>query len=70
MNDKNRPVPLDQVRAGVLPAPALLDASAQAVTLRQHQRERLARLFRHAGDGADDRYLLNLMTRYRGLEAS
>ncbi|MDO8252777.1 MAG: hypothetical protein Q7T78_24080 [Rhodoferax sp.] len=70
MSDTNRPLPLEQGQAGVLPAPAPLDASAQAAMLRQHHRERLARLFRHAGESADDRYLLDLMTRHRGLEPS
>ena len=38
--------------------------------LQQHQQARLARLFRHAGDNADDRYLRELLTRYRGGEPS
>jgi|GEM_PF-2897619 len=38
--------------------------------LRQHHLERLARLFRHVGESEDDRYLLNLMIRYRTVESS
>lgn len=66
MSDKS-PLPQEQAKAGVR---VPLDASAQAATLRQHQHERLARLFRHAGESADDRYLLDLVTRYRGLDPS
>ncbi|MEO8119006.1 MAG: hypothetical protein ABI606_06755 [Rhodoferax sp.] len=69
MSDKS-PLPQEQAKADVLPARAPLDASVQAATLRQHQHERLARLFRRAGEGADDRYLLDTMTRYRGIEPS
>lgn len=43
---------------------------AQEAVLRQHHRERLARLFRRVGEGADDRYLLEIMTQYRGVEPS
>ena len=39
-------------------------------TLRQHHLQRLARLFRHVGESDDDRYLLNLMIRYRTVESS
>ena len=39
-------------------------------TLHQHHLERLARLFRHVGESKDDRYLLNLMIRYRTVESS
>lgn len=45
------------------------DPKAQEAALRQHHQQRLARLFRHVGESADDRYLLDLMTRYRGLDA-
>ena len=45
----------------------MVAASAQDAVLRQHQEKRLARLFLHAGDHADDRYLRDLMARYRGL---
>lgn len=44
------------------------DPDSRQAALRQHQRERLARLFRHAGDNADMRYLLGLMARYRGVD--
>ncbi|MDO8767110.1 MAG: hypothetical protein Q7K57_00060 [Burkholderiaceae bacterium] len=70
MSDTNHPLPLERSQAGAPLAPALRDASAQAAMLRQHHRERLARLFRHAGESADDRYLLDLVTRYRGLDPS
>ena len=45
------------------------DLQAQEAALRQHHQERLARLFRHVGDAADDRHLQDLMVRYRGLAA-
>lgn len=67
MSDKNL-LPQEQVKAGVLRAHAPHDAGVQPATLRQHQHERLASLFRRAGEGADDRYLLDMMTRYRGIE--
>lgn len=44
------------------------DPDGRQAALRQRQRERLARLFRHAGDNADMRYLLGLMARYRGVD--
>lgn len=45
-----------------------IDHEAQNAVLRQHHRERLARLFRHAAQNPDDRFLLALMTRYRQLD--
>lgn len=45
----------------------MVAATAQDAVLRQHQEKRLARLFMHAGDHADDRYLRDLVARYRGL---
>jgi len=69
MSDKNL-LPQEQGKAGVRPMRAALDTSTQAATLRQHQQERLAHLFRRAGESADDRYLLDMMTRYRGIETS
>lgn len=53
------------------PAPQPIPAAActaQPVALRQHQQERLAHLFRRVGDGADDRYLQDLIARYRGVK--
>lgn len=44
------------------------DVHGQEAALRQHHQERLARLFRHVGEGADDRYLCDLMARYRGVD--
>jgi hypothetical protein len=70
MNDKHLSLSPDQGKAGVQSAPALPDANTQMLKLRQHHLERMARLFRHAGESADDRYLRDLMTRYRGLESS
>jgi hypothetical protein len=35
-----------------------------------HHQKRLARLFRHGSDRAADRYLLDLMGRYRGVKSS
>lgn len=70
MSDTDHPLPLERSQAGAPLAPTQPDANTQVVKLRQHHRERLARLFRHAGESADDRYLLDLITRYRGLEPS
>ena len=50
------------------PAPA--PAQVPDAALQQRQQARLARLFRHVGDNADDRYLRELLTRYRGGEPS
>lgn len=52
------------------PAQAQFDAKDNEKALRQHHLERLARLFRDVGESEDDRYLLNLMTRYRTAESS
>ena len=43
------------------------DIKADEVALRQHHQARMARLFRHGGNSADDCYLRDLMTRYRGV---
>lgn len=37
---------------------------------RQHHQQRLTRLFRQSGASGDERYLRELMTRYRGAEPS
>lgn len=37
---------------------------------RTHHQERIAHLFRHANESADERYLLGLVMRYRSLETS
>lgn len=50
--------------------PQAADLKAQEAALRQHHTVRLARLFRHIGESAEDRYLMDIMTRYRGLEQS
>ena len=52
------------------PQPQTADLKAQEGALRQHHKERLTRLFRHIGESADDHYLMDIMTRYRGLEPS
>lgn len=51
-----------------IPAAAPPACTAQLVALRQHQQERLAHLFRRVGGGADDRYLQDLIARYRGVK--
>lgn len=53
-----------------LPTGAASDSDDPPTVQRHHHQERLTRLFRHTGDGADDRYLLNLMMRYRGIKPS
>ncbi|WP_296447249.1 hypothetical protein [Rhodoferax sp. UBA5149] len=52
------------------PQSPTVDLQAQKTALRQYHQERLARLFRHIGNSADDRYLLDIMSRYRGSEPS
>lgn len=52
------------------PLPLLTEQApvrAPDAALQQHQLARLARLFRHVGDNADDRFLRELLIRYRGL---
>ncbi len=49
--------------------PQAADPKNQEAALRQHHHGRLARLFRHVNESPDHRYLLDLMTRYRGTEA-
>jgi hypothetical protein len=51
------------------PQPQAADVKARESSRQPHQ-ERLARLFRHVGSGADDRYLMDIMGRYRGIKAS
>jgi uncharacterized protein YfeS len=68
MSEQKHDLAREHGKAGIKPAAP--NANAQEAALRQYHRERLARLFRHIGDNADDRYLLDLMTHYRGLEAS
>ena len=46
----------------------MVAARAQVAFLYENQQTRLARLFRHVGDNADDLYLRDLMIRYRGLD--
>lgn len=50
------------------PAGARPTTPDQPVALRQQQQERLAHLFRRVGTGADDRYLQDLIARYRGVK--
>lgn len=57
-----------QADAGLTPAHAQPDPDGQQAALRQHHRERLVHLFRHAGNSAGTRYLLALMARYRGVQ--
>jgi hypothetical protein len=68
MSKQELHLPQVPAKAGTMLAPAWLDTSAQEAARRQHHRERLTRLFRRIGDSADDRYLLELMRRYRGVE--
>jgi hypothetical protein len=63
-------VTCEHVKAGVTQALDPADADARQVALRRHHQERLARLFRRVGDSADDRYLIDVMRRYRGIEPS
>jgi hypothetical protein len=62
-------LPLAPAKAGMMLPRDRLDIEAQQAALlqlsQQHQ-ERLARLFRLVGDSADERYLLDIMARYRG----
>lgn len=53
------------VLAPELPA---ADLMAQEAARRRHHKERLAQLFRHATDGAEDCHLRELIVRYRGAE--
>lgn len=46
------------------------DDQVRNAGLLQHQQQRLTRLFRHSSNGVDDMYLLDLMSRYRGIEPS
>jgi hypothetical protein len=69
MNRQQPHLPLAPAKAGMTLACDRLDSEEQKAALRQHHQERLARLFRLVGDSADERYLLNVMARYRGLEA-
>jgi hypothetical protein len=64
-------LPLAPAKADMMLARDLLDIEGQQAALRQHHQsqqhqERLARLFRLVGDSADERYLLDIMARYRG----
>jgi hypothetical protein len=73
MNDSTRPAGSGPVMADARrtlddPVPAPADVHAREAAVRHHQ-ARLNRLFRHSGDGAADRYLLDLMSRYRGIES-
>lgn len=61
------PTPLHATVGMPTSTPATPDGPA---TPRQQHQERLTRLFRHTGDSQDDRYLLNLMMRYRDIEPS
>ena len=57
----------DRPLACELPKSEIPRAEPEA-TLRPHHQERLARLFRRAEGGADEHYLLEILTRYRGIE--
>lgn len=70
MNRQQPHLPLAPAKAGMTLACDLLDTEEQKAALRQHHQERLSRLFRLVGESADDRYLLDIMTRYRGMEPS
>lgn len=73
MSNLERHLPLRQTKAGMTLARDLLDVNdlqTQEAALRQHHRERVARLFRHVSDNVDDRYLLDIVTRYRKVESS
>ena len=70
MNNQKLPSPPMPAPGDRAQARDMVEASAQDAVLRQHQEKRLARLFMHAGDHADDCYLRDLMTRYRGLVLS
>ena len=74
MNDPTRSSGPGQIAASAVrtqgdavPAPA--DAHASEANIRRHQ-TRLNRLFRHSGSRTADHYLLDLMSRYRGIEPS
>lgn len=67
MNRLELHLPLEQANADMTRA---LDVKDQTTALRQHHRERLARLFRHASHSADDGYLRDIMARYRELDPS
>jgi predicted mannosyl-3-phosphoglycerate phosphatase (HAD superfamily) len=44
------------------------DDRARPVALRQYHQQRVARLFRQVGEGAEDLYLQDLIVRYRELD--
>lgn len=68
MNRQPQP-PLAPAKPDLPLAHGSTDIKQQKAALRPHHRERLTRLFRHVGDTPDERYLLDIMTRYRRIEA-
>ncbi len=73
MSKLERHLPLMQTKAGMTLTRDQLevnDLQTQEAALRLHHHERLARLFRHVSDNADDRYLRDIVTRYRKVESS
>ena len=73
MNNPEHPFELTRVAAGAILTrdehAAPVDAHDHEADTGHHQK-RLARLFRHGSDRTADRYLLDLMSRYRGVKSS
>lgn len=71
MSDLALQLPLEQAKEGVRLAPDMrVDPTAQDAARRQHHKERLARLFRHTGESTEGRYLMDILTCYRGAKPS